>query len=85
MLAPGTKSARAAIVMSNAKVAEMIAQAQLQTADVIRMTLEPLVKDLAQLRAEIEQLQSAIAPMATDLERLRAEVRAMQGVGDTPK
>lgn len=58
--------------MSNAKIAEMIAQAQLQTAQIIAHTLAPLSKDLAELRADFERLQSLITPMVADLERLRS-------------
>lgn len=79
--------------MSNAKIAQMIAEAQRQArvefetllvafiADANRQLIEdidkilsPIIKDLAQTRADLEQLQSAIAPMATELERLRRRV-----------
>jgi chromosome segregation ATPase len=58
--------------MSNAKIAALIAEAnQTLIADIDRV-LSPIIKELAEMRVELEVLQSAIAPMATELERLRS-------------
>jgi len=62
--------------MSNAKVAAMIAEANQHMIEAIDKTLAPIVQELAQARAELEQLQQAIAPMAAELEALRADARS---------
>lgn len=68
--------------MSNAKIASLIAEANRRLVADIEAIMASLKQDQAQLRAEIEQLQSAIAPMATEIERLRAEISAIQGAGE---
>ena len=60
--------------MSNAKTAQLIAEASLDLIDEVKGLFNLVNKELLQLRADVEQLQQAIAPMATDIERVRAEL-----------
>jgi len=79
------KSTPAAVAMSNAKIASMIAEANERLVAEVSKTLAPVVTDLAQLVRVIDQVQSAIAPMAAEIERLRADVdRLQQGAGLPP-